>query len=1830
MATTFTSATLNGSYDDDYDVDKHFHQILFNSGRALQARELTQLQTMIYQEIGRFGRNIFKEGAAVSSGGMSINSSYEFLKVASTNSGGEFSDIPVGTIFEDAGTLVRVKVLQVVRRNTAAGFTNDTLYVQYIDDGEQAIAGTTTRFADGVTLLDRSGGGYELVLEESNATGRACRFDVATGDFFVLGRFVNASKQTIILNNYAQSFTGTVGFKVTQEVVNIGDDTSLYDNTGGITNTAAPGADRYRISLTLIDKADTTADDTFLFLANIENSKIVEKVDEADAYNKINDVLAQRTNEESGDYVVEPFSIHYEDAVAGDENLELIISSGSAYVNGYRVNNPSPIKLSVPRPTSTETFVNDVVPIEYGNYFLSDSGQGIASLDYEVFNITKESLPAANSKPAFGSSDIIGTCRVRSVEKINSSGTPQIDGSTHKVFVFDVKVNDGEDLGTATAIGTSATEFYSLSRNSVEGGGSNTRLFNTANNDLLMPLSRPRLQSLASGSILLTVQRKSAPITAASNQIDISAEITDLTNPSFVNKSLWIVSSAQNSYETFTNAENLNGVITGLTDGVDYEVYYYVQYEGQVRSKTLSDETATLSRIDSEGVSYYKLDHYDIYDVDSVRNTNSTGIDMLGSITLDDGQRDNFYQRGRLIVDTIDSAPAQVYVAYSRFQHAVTGDFFAASSYPTDLAYGDIPTHVNKRGQEISLFNYLDFRSPKDDQDLNDNGTFATNTINRLPRTGDNITADISYYLPRADKLILTQEGEMQLLMGQQSVNPQFRSTPENAIDLYKIQMNPNTIDETDLTWSAIEHPHYTMKDIAQLEAKVDRLEEYTKLSIAELNARLDRALDSDGVERTEIATISDDASDQTRTDTNNDDHSSSIDPEGQVILPECNENNVNLIIDSDASAGVVRKGDNVYLAYSEEEWAFQELASTSTEVNPFGNATNFASLKISPSSDDWKESYERATRVIEGNNRLDVKQAQLWNNWQWNWQGRSVDESEPAPKTGGYFGIQCGSGSQAASGYTYGSQEKYSTSETVYNRPTSSPKHVSRVVASDTLRKRYGNRYVDAALVPWIRSRKVYFHAKGLKPMTKMNPFFDGVDMSDWVKQETFVKWSDRTDGDIGNQYGYYRLTEHPDGKSELISDENGELQGSLFIPSIRERRKMGLFGKRFRRVDGTLGLRFRAGIREFMLLDIDTPDWEQAGSKCFNYYSVLGFALNLLRWRWLRYPHSTVPYSYLSKRAPVYSAKEIKDRLDKISSSGVNIIDPQLAGQYGSETTPLTNANLSTIDDNNTMSTVVSDYITVNQNQQASSTVAPTNARENPLAQTFYVDNPYGLVLTKVELFFEDKDDGDLPVSIQIRPMENGKPSEDIIVPDSQVFVNPASVTTTSGSPTLSEVQGRGTDFVFEEPVYLQPWQHYAIVIQSNSTKYKVYTAKTQQPVLGSTARSVTTQPIPGSLFLPQNGTTWQESKDQDLMYRLTRAKFDGGNGSLILTNGDVPNMEIGDDRLYTSTNTNALVVVRKDHGFEVGDQVTISGAEAFNGVTANEINTTHSVGYANAAGFLIRNIGTVTSTGLGGGDEVSITTNNIFTTGNLQLEHSLPRSCSLDTSVKTTSGNMVSGNQTRFVIDEQYSRITPYQNIDFGTARGCFTPSIETSQLGGARSLNFKIDFKSGNDYVSPIVDLQRTSFITAGFHIDNPDVRIPPVDLDSVAPIVVVPETQPTGNSTASRYIQAPVTLPMPAVGIDAKAMVSVPDSAGIDFYYRTCGADEDLWVQPWVKQEPVEELPKRNTTEFTMTEFLPGGQNGTLKPFYKAQVKYVMTGTSKPPVIKEIRTKFLAD
>ena len=74
-----------------------------------------------------------------------------------------------------------------------------------------------------------------------------------------------------------------------------------------------------------------------------------------------------------------------------------------------------------------------------------------------------------------------------------------------------------------------------------------------------------------------------------------------------------------------------------------------------------------------------------------------------------------------------------------------------------------------------------------------------------------------------------------------------------------------------------------------------------------------------------------------------------------------------------------------------------------------------------------------------------------------------------------------------------------------------------------------------------------------------------------------------------------------------------------------------------------------------------------------------------------------------------------------------------------------------------------------------------------KQPIAQSFFVAEPTGIYVTKVDLFFQTADET-APVSIEIRPMVNGFPSGSDIIPGSTVVLPSGSVNVDTIGPELT----------------------------------------------------------------------------------------------------------------------------------------------------------------------------------------------------------------------------------------------------------------------------------------------------------------------------------------------------------------------------------------------------------------------------------------------------------
>ena len=298
-------------YNDDYDETKKFYRILYRPSFAVQARELTQMQSILQNQIKRHGDAIFKQGAMVIPGEASIKvistpgAGHDYVKLQSLYNGVAvetfLSSLKGKTLIgQSSGVEAVVDIVQ-----SAESSDPTTLYLTYTVSGSN----TTTKTFSASEVLITSDSVYSVQVAASSAVGKGSTATVNQGVYYINGHFCLVDTQTIVLSKYSSSPTYRIGLLVSEEIITPEEDESLLDNAQNSFNYAAPGAHRYYIDLTLTKlTVDSTSDSNFIELIRVTDGYINTIVDKT-KYSQLAVELATRTYDESGDYSIRGFDI---------------------------------------------------------------------------------------------------------------------------------------------------------------------------------------------------------------------------------------------------------------------------------------------------------------------------------------------------------------------------------------------------------------------------------------------------------------------------------------------------------------------------------------------------------------------------------------------------------------------------------------------------------------------------------------------------------------------------------------------------------------------------------------------------------------------------------------------------------------------------------------------------------------------------------------------------------------------------------------------------------------------------------------------------------------------------------------------------------------------------------------------------------------------------------------------------------------------------------------------------------------------------------------------------------------------------------------------------------------------------------------------------------------------------------------------------------------------------------------------------------------------------------------------------------------------------------
>ena len=226
-------------YYDDYTEDKSFYRILYKPGYAVQARELTQQQTITQKQIDRFGRHMFREGSFVIPGqfGIELNTDYIKIKdVDNSNNAVNVTDFINQTI---TGLTNGITAYVIdVANGTENETDTKTLFVRYTSGSQSNTAIKT--FVDGEILVADTEAPFNAVALSSGSVGKGSRFIIQEGVVFAKEHFISFPTSSIVLSRYQTTPTCRVGFEILEEIVSANEDTSLLDPALESSNYSAP------------------------------------------------------------------------------------------------------------------------------------------------------------------------------------------------------------------------------------------------------------------------------------------------------------------------------------------------------------------------------------------------------------------------------------------------------------------------------------------------------------------------------------------------------------------------------------------------------------------------------------------------------------------------------------------------------------------------------------------------------------------------------------------------------------------------------------------------------------------------------------------------------------------------------------------------------------------------------------------------------------------------------------------------------------------------------------------------------------------------------------------------------------------------------------------------------------------------------------------------------------------------------------------------------------------------------------------------------------------------------------------------------------------------------------------------------------------------------------------------------------------------------------------------------------------------------------------------------------------------------------------------------
>lgn len=885
-------------YYDDFDEFKNYHQILFRPGYAVQARELTQIQSIIKNQIAKFGSHIFKQGSIVIPGNSFQELDVPYVKLQQVASNITDLNYFIGKTIrgKQSGVSAYVKAVSV-----ATDTDPSTLYLSYMSGGID-----TDGEPNGKLVFDS---GEEIVIELSPTTvaalvlgqtvseshvGFGTMAFVNAGVYYINGQFVSTQKQSTIMQKYDVNPSCRVMFKIVNSFIDETDDATLLDPAYGSYNFAAPGATRLKIELVLsvIPLSQPLTDD-YVELMRYEDGVLQEHTN-TPKYNELDKALAKRTFDESGNYVVSGLNIKLREHLRTESNGGLFVTGGDAskfiyevspgvaYFNGLQIENITTKRVAANK--AREIIQREfTTKASWGSYILvqnlrgtaleidgSDSTCVIMAGNVEIGEVSVLGIDYHDG-PTSGLSTIYKVF----VKNLNITATGKTIDDASSIRKTSYAPGDTDALADIVKAAKLQNVSNTLQAEIITHSGTEQKVqyFNqteqiayltwAGTNPSAWPLSGAAI-SQTNGAVVVTARISNISVIFKQGQQSLIFKLP-YSNVKQLKNQYNNVDLQYTGWKKIGNVSPTGATISGATIvPIETGTIAAIQQTGsispnnyalnldsttisgpdaviysQVRKQNQIAKTKTIKTVVGDTIQIVggmcTLEHSDII---SLQQIIVNGVDVKKNYVMNSGQTDYDYDYGfiKQKLPMIGTVSAQI--SYTYFEHSA-GDFFSVDSYPADYLIQNAPVYESTQNAEIfNLSDCIDFRKQKN--------------VSSVVITPDTfIETSVQIYAPRYDQICINRQGDLTIISGAAQLTPIRPVIPQTVYALSTFLIPAYTSDLSVATETRLAVTRYTMEDLSNIVKRIDYIEQFSLLSATEREATNSPFIDaSTGLDR--------------------------------------------------------------------------------------------------------------------------------------------------------------------------------------------------------------------------------------------------------------------------------------------------------------------------------------------------------------------------------------------------------------------------------------------------------------------------------------------------------------------------------------------------------------------------------------------------------------------------------------------------------------------------------------------------------------------------------------------------------------------------------------------------------------------------------------------------------------------------------------------------------------------------------------------------------------------------------------------------------------------